>query len=209
MARERFYFNARAGDYGDIVRLLILTAQRREEIGGLERTEVADGLITFPPRRTKNRREHKIPVTAHVAAILQRRRPIIGRVHYFGIGGAGFSGWSKSKKGLDDATGVTDWRLHDLRRTADTLMNDELGIDPHVVEAILNHVSGAKSGKAGVAGVYNKAEYLAKKRAALEAWEAFILAAVEMPATRGDRPSAPQAGARSGAQAAAHRRRVA
>jgi hypothetical protein len=75
-------------------------------------------------------------------------------------------------------------------------MNDELGIDPHVVEAILNHVSGSKSGKDGVAGVYNKAAYLKKKKEALDARAAFILAAVATSTMHGDRPSAPRGDAR-------------
>jgi hypothetical protein len=98
--------------------------------------------------------------------------------------------------GLSGKAKPISWRLHDLRRTGDTLMNDELGIDPHVVEAILNHVSGSKSGKDGVAGVYNKAAYLKKKKEALDAWAAFILAAVATSTTPDDRPSAHQADAR-------------
>jgi hypothetical protein len=88
------------------------------------------------------------------------------------------------------------WRLLDLRRTGDTLMNDELGIDPHVVEAILNHVSGSKSAKDGVAGIYNKAAYLKMKKETLDAWAAFILAAVATSTTPDDRPSGHQDGAR-------------
>ena len=61
---------------------------------------------------------------------------------------------------------MTDWRHHDLRRTVATRMAD-LGIEPHVIEAILNHVSGTK---AGVAGVYNRSLYAAEKRAALLVW---------------------------------------
>jgi hypothetical protein len=132
----------------------------------------------------------------------------IAGIDIFGVGKGGYSGWSKSKKELDQRifearrakVGKTampmSWRLHDLRRTGDTLMNDELGIDPHVVEAILNHVSGSKSGKDGVAGVYNKAAYLRKKKEALDAWAAFILAAVATSTTPDDRPSAHQADAR-------------
>ena len=75
-------------------------------------------------------------------------------------------------------------------------MNDELGIDPHVVEAILNHISGSKSAKNGVAGVYNKAAYLKKKKEALDGWAAFILAAVATSTTPDDRPSAHQDDAR-------------
>ncbi len=204
--REIWEATAKEGDYNEIVRLLMFTLQRREEIGALDRMKETDfktGFITFPPPRTKNKCEHKIPMSEPVIAILQKRKCIAGRNLFFGIGTGGYSGWSKSKKELDqrilDARRANvgkgakpmSWRLHDLRRTGDTLMNDELGIDPHVVEAILNHVSGSKSGKDGVAGVYNKAVYLKKKKEALDAWAAFILAAVVTSTTPDDRPAAP------------------
>jgi hypothetical protein len=63
------------------------------------------------------------------------------------------------------------WRVHDIRRTVATRLGD-IGVLPHVVEAILNHVSGHK---AGVAGIYNRAAYAAEKRDALEKWAAFVM----------------------------------
>jgi hypothetical protein len=63
------------------------------------------------------------------------------------------------------------WRLHDLRRTAATVMQDRLDVLPHIVEAVLNHVSGHR---AGVAGVYNRARYVEPMRAALERWAAHV-----------------------------------
>jgi integrase len=89
-----------------------------------------------------------------------------GRALVFGSGQGGYSGWSTSKEALDESAKVTDWTLHDLRRTAATRMAD-LGVAPHVIEAILNHISGHK---AGVAGIYNRSSYAAEKRAALELW---------------------------------------
>jgi len=80
------------------------------------------------------------------------------------------SGWSKLKKRLDDNMQIAPWRLHDLRRTMATGMAD-LGIPPHIVEACLNHISGAK---AGVAGTYNRAQYAAEKKAALARWAAHV-----------------------------------
>jgi integrase len=216
--REIWEATAEEGDYNEIVRLLLFTLQRRDEIGALDRVKETDfttGLITLPPSRTKNKCEHKIPLSDPVIAILQKRRRIMGRNLFFGIGGGGYSGWSKSKKELDQLilnarrarfgkqAKPMYWRLHDVRRTGDTLMNDELGIDPHVVEAILNHISGSKSGKDGVAGVYNKAAYLKKKKEALDAWAAFILGAVATSTTRDDRPSAHRDDAQIDAPAAA------
>ena len=84
----------------------------------------------------------------------------------FGIGRGGYSGWSRSKEALDAAAKVAPWTLHDLRRTAATRMAD-LGVEPHIIEAALNHVSGHKS---GVAGIYNRSTYAAEKRAALDLW---------------------------------------
>src|SRR5271166_4725186 len=128
--------------FGDIVRLLILTAQRREEIGGLRWSEVdlARDLIVLPPERTKNKRLHELPLSPAVRAILERQpRRKNGdssqRDFIFGLGQGGFSGWSDCKAALDQrllaahkakAKAMPDWRLHDLRRTAATIMADKL-----------------------------------------------------------------------------------
>ena len=168
------------GDFGDIVCLLLLTGQRREEIGGLKWSELDLGrsLIVLPPDRTKNLRQHEVPLSRQARAILQRQPKRKGRDFIFGIGEAGFSGWSKSKERLDQALlaahrkinrkakPLPDWRLHDLRRTAATGMA-ELGTQPHIIVAVLNHVSGHK---AGVAGIYNRARYEGEMRNALQRW---------------------------------------
>jgi len=94
-----------------------------------------------------------------------------GRACVFGQGEGGFSGYSKAKQALDASAGLSEpWTLHDLRRTMATRMAD-LGVQPHAIEAILNHVSGHKS---GVAGIYNRSTYAAEKRAALEQWGSHI-----------------------------------
>ena len=108
-------------------------------------------------------------------------------------GGKGpFSGWSNAKEALEarlleareKATGnrgtPSVWRLHDIRRSVATHMA-ESGIQPHVVEAVLNHVSGHK---AGVAGVYNRAAYVAEKTAALIGWADHLLSRVDNSARR-------------------------
>jgi hypothetical protein len=86
----------------------------------------------------------------------------------------GVQGWSKFKAALDrrSLNGMAPWRLHDLRRTVATGMA-ELGVQPHIIEAVLNHVSGHK---AGVAGVYNRAVYAPEKAAALELWGRHVMA---------------------------------
>jgi integrase len=84
----------------------------------------------------------------------------------FGAGKGGFSGWGQSKARMDRRSGLSGWRIHDLRRTSVTGMA-EIGIQPHVIEAVVNHVSGHKG---GVAGIYNRAGYAAEKRDALQRW---------------------------------------
>jgi integrase len=155
------------GDFGDIVKLLILTGCRREEIAQLRWSEVdlERGIISLPPDRTKNHRPHTVPLSGTARAIIEGRvsngRPLV-----FGRGLGGFSGWTHSKRRLGELVKIPHWVIHDLRRSTATGMAD-LGIQPHVIEAALNHVSGAK---AGVAGIYNHSTYEVEKRTALDRW---------------------------------------
>ncbi|MGB8900748.1 MAG: site-specific integrase, partial [Methylocella sp.] len=173
--------HAGAGQYGAIVRLLLLTAQRREEVAAMQWSELRldEGLWSLPASRSKNGRAHDAPLSQATIEILRAQREHPGRELVFGEGAGPFQGWSNAKKALDkrlQAAGMTaPWRLHDLRRTAATRMS-ELGVLPHVVEAVLNHISGHK---AGVAGVYNRASYGAEKRQALDLWAAHVLALAE------------------------------
>jgi integrase len=152
--------------FSDIVRLLILTGQRREEIGGLRWSEVHKDRIVLPPSRTKNRRQHEVPLSPQARSIIARQLRRDNRELVFGVGQGGFSGWSDAKAALDERVGLSEWHLHDLRRTAATGMA-ELGVLPHIIEAILNHVSGHR---AGVAGIYNRARYEGEMRDALNRW---------------------------------------
>lgn len=168
--------------YGTIVKLLALTGQRRDEISSLRWSEIdrERGVIRFPKERTKNKTEHVLPMAAEVRALIEAQPERVDRDFVFGEGQGGFSGWGHCKVALDErilanrkarAEGskvkpMSPWRLHDLRRTVATGMAD-LGVAPHVIEAILNHISGHK---AGVAGVYNRSTYEAEKAAALALW---------------------------------------
>ena len=160
------------GHFNAIVRLLLLTGQRREEVGGMRWSELdlEKTLWSLPADRTKNSQMHDVPLSNAVLQILSRHPHRVDRDLVFGKGKGSFAGWSKAKARLDDDTGVTDWRLHDLRRTAVTGMA-EIGIQPHVIEAIVNHSSGHK---AGVAGIYNRATYAQEKRSGLERWAEYI-----------------------------------
>jgi integrase len=167
------------GDFGDIIKLLALTGQRRDEIGQLRWDEVDldRAVITLPGLRTKNGRQHTIPVAAKAMGILtarwERRDP--DRALVFGIGQRGFSGWADCKRRLDDGIRVPPWVIHDLRRTVSTGMN-EIGVPPWVVELVLNHVSGHRG---GVSGTYNKALLAAEKATALARWDEHLMAVVD------------------------------
>jgi integrase len=177
--------------YSTIVRLLILTGARRDEIAGLRWSEIDldRAVITLPPERTKNRREHLIPLAPAALAVLQaqpRRVDPDGspRDLVFGHGVRGWQDWSGSKADLDARiqAPVREWRLHDFRRAMSTAMHERLGVMPHVVEAALGHVDGHRS---GVSGIYNQASYFELRRVALEKWADHVvtLATGERPPT--------------------------
>jgi integrase len=159
-------------DYGRIIKLLLLTGQRRDEIGALLWSEIDSEakLIRLAGERTKNSQEHVVPLADDAIAILKTAIQRGGRDLVFGEGQSGFAGWSRAKVTLDKAAGVKGWTVHDLRRTVATGMAD-LGVLPHVIEAVLNHISGHK---AGVAGIYNRSTYAPEKRAALDLWASHV-----------------------------------
>lgn len=175
--------------FGPAVQLLILTAARRDEIMSLRWSEVDvdTAEIRLPGERTKNGRPHVIPLSPSALDIVQSLPSLTvdgedSPFVFTTTGRSRASGTSRAKARLDKMVAeraiqeaadnggnpvrVEAWRIHDLRRTAATRMA-ELGVEPHVVEALLNHVSGFR---AGVAGTYNRAAYAEPKRAAVEAW---------------------------------------
>jgi integrase len=154
-----------AGPFSEIVRLLVLTGQRRSEIGSLRWTEVdfERGLIVLPPERSKNHRQHELPMSTQVRAVLERQP----RKNEFVFGGK-FTSWARAKADLDRRlNGVAPFTIHDIRHSAATMMADRLDVLPHIVEAVLNHHSGHR---AGVAGIYQRAKYQDQMRAALQTW---------------------------------------
>ncbi len=164
--------------YSAIVRLLMLTGRRREEVGGLRWSEIDfdRATIALPPSRTKNARPHEIPLSPAALAILRARPRREGRDYVFGTR-HGFNGWAGGKAALDRRAQIAPaWVLHDIRRSVSTVMHERLNIAPHVVEVVLGHAGGHK---AGVAGVYNKATYAAEKATALACWAEYVLAVVE------------------------------
>jgi integrase len=173
--------------FGKIVRLLMLTGQRADEIASLRWTEIdfATDVISLPAERVKNKRAHQVPISLPVRTILEaqpRRMNDDGTIRdlLFGTGEGGFSGWSKAKASLDDriAAGgklLTPWRLHDLRRTTATGLQ-RLGVRLEVTESILNHTSGSR---AGIVGVYQRHDWAPEKRIALDAWATHLMRVIE------------------------------
>jgi integrase len=161
-------------DYGAVLKLLMLTGQRANEIALLSWDELHDEQIVLPGERTKNARAHIVPLSEPAKAILANFRKG-NRRYVFGRDDTGFQGWSKSKERIDAQLKLPHWTVHDLRRTVATHMA-ELGVQPHIIEAVLNHVSGHKG---GVAGIYNRATYDKEKREALNLWAEHLLAVIE------------------------------
>jgi integrase len=170
--------------FGPLFKLLLLTAQRRDEVRALEWSHLSqDGKTwTMPREKSKNDRAHEVQLSPPASAILNSLHHVSERLVFTTNGARPVSGFSKAKATLDRLMeaerrkqfGLPDetppatpaWILHDLRRTAATGMA-RLNIPPHVVDKILNHVSGSIR---GVAAVYNRHSYLDERRAALDAW---------------------------------------
>jgi integrase len=160
-------------DFGRIVRLLVLLGSRRSEVGGMQWAELDlnAGTWTLPAERSKNHKAQKIILPPPALEILKSVLRT-NRVHLFGSwADRGFTMWDKYKGELDARLGkaVRPWRLHDIRRGVATAMAD-LDIEPHHVEAVLNHYSGRK----GVAGTYNKSKYEKAVKSALLLWSEHI-----------------------------------
>ncbi|WP_295047461.1 site-specific integrase, partial [uncultured Paracoccus sp.] len=170
--------------FGPLFKLLLLTGQRRGEVGGMTDREINGTVWTIPAARSKNGDEHTVPLPAAAVALLEGVPRIAGRGGYIftTTGASAVSGFTRAKDRLDaeivklnQGEPVPAFTLHDLRRTAATGMAG-LGFPPHVVEAVLNHRSGTRR---GVAGVYNRFTYADEKAAALEAWSRRVLSLVE------------------------------
>jgi integrase len=141
--------------YHAIVRLCLFTGQRRGEVSQIRPEWIEGDILTFPASVTKNGRQHSIPLGATARALVQYLDP-------------SYTHWGKPKRRLDMASGVAGWCIHDLRRTVSTYMA-ELGVPPHIVDAILNHAPQ------GVRARYNRYRYMTEMRHALDGWEREVL----------------------------------
>jgi integrase len=168
--------------FGPLFRLLILTGQRREEVGGMDWSELDRSAASWliPAYRTKNRKAQLVPLSEQAVHVLNglaggNQWPPSGYV-FSTTGKTPVSGFSKAKRRLDSFMGERlgsrslPWRAHDIRRTLATGLQ-RLGVRFEVTEAVLNHISGARS---GVAGVYQRYDWAAEKQQALEAWAEYL-----------------------------------
>jgi integrase len=157
--------------FTQIVELLIYTGQRKGEIANLEWQDVDDRMLIFPASKTKNKREHVVPLGVHAYELLNRidggATTIFGTVN----DDKPFNGFGKSMKRLLTETSLPHFTLHDLRRTFAT-NHARIGTPIHVTERLLNHVSGSIS---GVAAVYNRHSYAEEMKLAMVAYEAFLV----------------------------------
>jgi integrase len=178
--------------FGPLVRLLLLTGQRRDEVAKARYQELPHpALWRIPKERTKNGIAHEVPLSTAAQEVIAALPRIAGRAGllFTRTGEKVISGYSNGKERLDkymlaaaqeeaaarglnpDEIEIPEWRLHDLRRTMASGMA-RLGHPPHVVEAVLNHTGGTIS---GVAAVYNRYSYADEKRRALEVWGRFVM----------------------------------
>jgi integrase len=162
--------------YGPLVRLLLLTGQRRDEIAAARWPEIDldEGLLTLGPERTKTRAGHAVPLTPAAVEILRSLPRFARGDHVFSgrSGNKSFSGFSAAKRRLDrDIGAIQPFTLHDLRRTVRTRIA-EAGIMPFIGELVIGHT------QKGVHAVYDLHTYDKEKREALEKWEAKLLAIV-------------------------------
>jgi integrase len=162
-------------DYGRILKLLLLTGCRRDEIGALRWSEIDQDAktITIPGSRTKNHTEHVVPLSERALDILKEIPRLENRDYVFGVSrNGGFSDWSKAKVRVDAKLKFeTDWTVHDIRRTVRTGLG-MLGIQPHIAEAVLNHLP------AKLVRTYDRNTYAAEKKAALDLWANHLAVAI-------------------------------
>lgn len=140
--------------FGRIIRLAILTGQRRSELSAITPDMIEGDCIIWKPHQTKNKQEHVLPFGPFAAKLIPP---------------GSWGGWSKAKKQLDTASGVTDWVIHDARRHFSSL-HAAIGTPLHLTELLLNH----RATISGVAGVYNRYTFLEEKRTAVHNFEKAI-----------------------------------
>lgn len=193
--------------FGDAIRVLMLTATRREEVSAMRVDELTlqpNGNVvwTLPAARSKNGRAIRSEFPPTVGKILKRAiasRPAGSHLVFSTNGSTPISGWSKAKARIDgliaaddvefpDAMPLAPWRFHDFRRSFATIASDELGIDRAVADRCLNHVGASTTST--ISRVYARSELFDQRREALRAWSDAVLTAVSMANAQSDCPDA-------------------
>jgi integrase len=158
--------------FSDIIRTLMHTGMRRGEAAALQPRDLDFGAMTLRVRSevSKTRQTRLIPMDEAIAPMLQERAERVGEQRYiFGDGSdyrKPFSGWGKRFAALAKMVGANErWTLHDIRRSVATRLQE--WTDPLTIEDLLGHMTGAR---AGMAGVYNRAQTLERQRPALRSW---------------------------------------
>ena len=163
--------------FGKLVRFLLLTGARRNEAAGIRRSELIDPATwVLPAARCKIKQDILLPLSKAAQQIIDEApRMGDGDIVFTTDGKRPSRAFSREKKLLDEASGVTGWTIHDIRRTARTLLS-RAGIDADIAERCLGHVIR------GVRGVYDRHEYEQEKRHAFEALAAQIERILNPPA---------------------------
>jgi integrase len=163
--------------FGGIVELLALTAQRREEVTQLTWAEIDQKTKTWllSASRAKNGRDHLVHLSEQAWNVLGRMHRHSNHVFVTPGGRRYFQAFSRYKRELDALSGITGWVLHDLRRTAVSGMA-RLGVPPHIADKVLNHQSGTI---AGVAAVYQRHDFMAERKQAMELWGIHVAKLIE------------------------------
>ena len=156
--------------FSTILKLCILTGQRRSEIAKIHSDWIEGGVLTIPATVAKNRKVHTIPLTPLAQELLQGEGQIFGNDV-----GTTFCGWSKAKTRLDKDLQIPHWTIHDLRRCFATL-HAELGTPVHLVERMLNHTAGTIS---GVAAIYIRHSFIDEMREAQQRYEKVLMNIVQ------------------------------
>jgi integrase len=166
-----------AGDdtFGRIVKTLILTGQRSGEVVNLTGSMLGDDMITIPRWLAKNSREHRFPLGAMAKETLNP--PVLSDAYFFPAVGkkTHFGSFATRKKYLDKRSGVSNWRIHDLRRTFASGLAS-IGIQIPVIERLLNHISGSFG---GIVGVYQRYDFMPEMKDAITRWEKHIRVLVQ------------------------------
>ena len=157
------------GTFGAFLRVLLLTAQRRDKVASMKWTDVSvDGVWNIPAEAREKGTANELPLPGLALDIIKAQPRYESNPYIFaGRGGAHCSGYNRGKAALDAKVSIPGWRLHDLRRTARSLMS-RAGVRPDIAERVLGHAI------AGVEGVYDRHSYREEKAHALRALAGLI-----------------------------------